>query len=1236
MNNSSDNKKTSDESNNSSNNNDTLFRSLQLLDPILQFLTRATGQSLVSLKTLQATLPSAKLPYEHVKVLLQHDILQVAPKDYKAEEFQAQWKKATSSTFSIGFPSPDNQRLSGSTKAAAKRRFTALKQRLKQKPKKALKSKTEASTNQEEKEADKNTVPSSNKDWTLPSEDDPNHEEEPVLEAEKDARKALQDLLGLTTSRPQQDDSSSTVSSIPTCILPHQVSYGGSNPAQDADYYDDNDWKQGLDPSLIAVMMQRGGRRLYRHQADAIQSALQGIPTMVCTGTGSGKSLCFLLPVLQAALNGQRSLLLFPTKALAQDQLVKLQTWLQEQQLHSIRPATLDGDTPHSQRVDICTQSNVILTNPDTLHAAILPQWKHLYQPLLQQLQYVVLDEAHMYQGVFGAHVAMVLARLYRLTCVQPESSSPSCSRGICFLACSATLAHPEHHFRLLCCIPQATKVNIVTRDGSPRGAKHFWVWNPPFLDMNGKSLGKVKVSKQRKSCSRNKDPSATISKKRKSLSQLHDGPELSSSALEEHTHTKGSSSSRGQIGQKKFLRRRHAADETAFLLARAVSQGVRCIAFCKTRGLVEWVYERTCAALKQSPKTEKLISKVDSYRGGYSKIERRQIEDRLFQNQLLGVVGTSALELGVDIGGVDLTLHCGFPSSHASLLQQAGRAGRGVSASHRPSLAICVCFNSPIDQHLWRHPSSLLSRGLTAPLSMPIYPGLVQGHLLCAGQEFPLVGQWNVATITSASSSSSSSEPVGLLSDESLFGSKQVYQEALETLLSQGSVTEEAVAVAGNKRRRLTVYKTHPSIQNPWTQVSIRSMEPVNYDIVNIAHPKQGGRMDGIHDEAAVMDTIPYSRVFYHAFPGAIIMHRARRYKIISMTRPPAFGRAFRGTTTLGAFAKPCTDRYYTRPLSTLEITVVKQMERVDLNEASASSRATYLKQKAQDNVLHANPDAAEIYSDSILDPSAGSFGGCGVVCVKRKVHGYKKMSMVTREELSRSELSLPDMEYDTFAFWLDCDAEVVGPTMTGQDFGYGVHALSHAILAVAPMFVPCVMSDIQCDHAVFHPTRVTIFDARAGGSGICAQLWKSVFIPKGLVEAAIDLLEDCPSCSTDTGYEGGCPACLQAGECIKFNDFLCKSSGLIIAKHLLKRMKQTELYKQNAKELEQEKTAESSKISHLKDSPDVASPTRKARERALRTAKDISSARQRQIVVGRPSWPMDRSDGPRQENPE
>lgn len=375
--------------------------------------------------------------------------------------------------------------------------------------------------------------------------------------------------------------------------------------------------------------------------------------------------------------------------------------------------------------------------------------------------------------------------------------------------------------------------------------------------------------------------------------------------------------------------------------------------------------------------------------------------------------------------------------------------------------------------------------------------------------------------------------------------------------------------------------------------------------------------------------------------------MHRGRRYKIVSMTRPPIFGDNCFRSLTLGAYAKPHTQRYFTRPLSNLMITIVKQMERIDF----IHSNATTLTAPREPPHEQAPADPSTIYANSIDDPSLGSFAGCGVITLKRNVYGYKKMSLVTRQELSRSELALPDMEFDTFAFWIDCDAAGLGSMMAPNSFSYGIHALSHALCNVAPLFVPCVFNDVQCDHSIHAPTRIIIFDARAGGSGITAQLWKCVFTPKGVVEAALDLLESCPSCSEDRGYSGGCPACIQMGECIKFNEYLCNKSGAIIAKHMLKRIEQTDQYKHAS-------AMQSAVQASLKDNQDndnncdsspllsstrknkrpslqdnVTSPRRKKRERAMRVAKDIDSARERQVVVGRPSWPMDRTDGPPQQ---
>lgn len=314
------------------------------------------------------------------------------------------------------------------------------------------------------------------------------------------------------------------------------------------------------------------------------------------------------------ASTGCVSLLLFPTKALAQDQLSKLRNLLAMNELaqQHCRPGIIDGDTPLECREAIVNECNIILTNPDTLHCHILSNWKK-YKVFLSRLRYIAIDELHMYSGIFGSHVRMVLARLVRLCCCSSSKVEPSYAisntqhrerqrssgnatikekpmnigawKSPIFIGCSATVAFPEEHFRFLCPITVNDDVCILDSaiDGSPCPTKYYFLWNPPTIE------------------------------------------------------------------QRNNLSRRHAADETAILLAQAVKLRIRSVAFCATRMIAEWVYEKCYSFLEMSDK-----SRLEIYRGGYSTEVRRQIEQRLFQNQIIAVVATSALEVGVDIGVSD------------------------------------------------------------------------------------------------------------------------------------------------------------------------------------------------------------------------------------------------------------------------------------------------------------------------------------------------------------------------------------------------------------------------------------------------------------------------------------------------------------------------------------------------------------------------------------------------------
>ena len=620
-------------------------------------------------------------------------------------------------------------------------------------------------------------------------------------------------------------------------------------------------------------------RRLFLHQAQAINAALIGIHTVVCTGTGSGKSLCFLLPVLAKVImssmqqqkqfftsnsemkkrrsnSGLAALLLFPTKALAQDQFSKLAALLQSLSLSNanntiIRAGVIDGDTPHSQRDVIASECQIILTNPDTLHAAILPNWKKrpAYQQLLSRITTVVVDEAHVYEGAFGAHVSMVLARLKRVCrvassptsfttqgTIAPRSSADGELRNyypdsnLLFIACSATMIHPEQHFRLLCPIGEKERVCVLTseEDGSPRAPKHFFVWNPPILDVHGNSIESVflptKSNKMesRRTDEKNKelmindsmDVSQHTDKSRKRKRKIH------SNCFQSHTGEEVAVCLLQHKQTHNLTRRRHAADERAYLLAKAIStHSLRCIAFCKTRSLVEWVYERCLSILQSNPATFYLTSRVESYRGGYTAEVRRSIEERLFRRELWGVVGTNALELGVDVGGIDLTLHCGYPGSINSLLQQSGRGGRGRGGGDDvPSCAIMICFNSPTEQFLWRNPKSLLSRGVAAPPTLPVNGSVIQGHLLCAGDEFPLTGDRPVSCLLNEFGCRDGGSEC--LPDEELLGPRNVYHDGVEYLVQKGLLTRKVVRTMTETQGSKTcsvrvgdidVYTTHP-----------------------------------------------------------------------------------------------------------------------------------------------------------------------------------------------------------------------------------------------------------------------------------------------------------------------------------------------------------------------------------------------------------------------------------------
>jgi DEAD/DEAH box helicase domain-containing protein len=402
-----------------------------------------------------------------------------------------------------------------------------------------------------------------------------------------------------------------------------------------------------LHPRVVEALERRGLSSLYAHQAEAFAAAQRGEHVMVSTGTASGKTLAFNLPVLNAlaAQPKDRALYLYPTKALAQDQARSLAAL----GVPKVRAAIYDGDTPSETRWQIRKWANVVLTNPDMLHVGLLPHHDR-WGDVLSNLRYVVVDEAHVYRGVFGSHVGNVLRRLRRTAAIY--GADPQ------FLLASATIANPGEQAAALL----GLDVTVIDEDAAPRAKRTVTFWNPPVLD---EELG------------------------------------LRASPL----------------------------GEAARMLAMLVAKGQRTICFAKSRRAAELVHRFACERLDAAT-----AARLSPYRAGYTPEQRREIERRLVEGELLGVTATDALELGIDVGLLDCALSVGFPGTVASLRQQWGRAGRRTHG-----LAVLIASADALDQFFMREPETLMGRRVEAAILDHANPRILDGHVRAAAFEAPL-----------------------------------------------------------------------------------------------------------------------------------------------------------------------------------------------------------------------------------------------------------------------------------------------------------------------------------------------------------------------------------------------------------------------------------------------------------------------------------------------------------------
>ena len=499
-----------------------------------------------------------------------------------------------------------------------------------------------------------------------------------------------------------------------------------------------------LGPTVRNALDQAGLHYLYSHQAAALQAAFEG-PTMITTGTASGKSLCFQLPTLEVLTSDRtaRALYLYPTKSLAQDQARALHAFGLHKQ---IRPAIYDGDTPRSERAAIRKRSNLILTNPDMLHVGILPHHER-WDDLLANLAFVVVDEAHVYRGVFGSHVANVLRRLRRLASI--HGTAPR------FILASATIANPLDLAQRLTGLEG---FELIDADGAPRAERRIAMWNPPLLD---ESLG------------------------------------LRASALA----------------------------EAAELFSELIASGARTICFMKSRKGVELILRHARDRLD-----DELADRVAPYRAGYTPAQRQEIQRKLTAGELLGVVATDALELGIDIGELDAAICVTFPGTVASLRQMWGRAGR-----RGRGLAVYIAGEDALDQFFCRHPDEFLDRPVEAAILDADSPEIYAEHLLCAAHEAPLS------------------------------------EEDAPILGPQWRSYAEELSEAGFLRERVTGFVPRRADDYPAARVALRSASADSFLLIDAS-------------SGEVLGMVEAARAYATIHEGAVYLHLGRSYIVLEL----------------------------------------------------------------------------------------------------------------------------------------------------------------------------------------------------------------------------------------------------------------------------------------------------------------------------------------------------------------
>ena len=717
-------------------------------------------------------------------------------------------------------------------------------------------------------------------------------------------------------------------------------------------------------PSRLAeILKARGFASLYTHQALSFTLAREGKNLVVVTPTASGKTLCYNLPILTDLLENPqaRALYLFPTKALSQDQLVELNRWT-EQLGDEVRTFTYDGDTPQDARQAIRARGNLVISNPDMLHAGILPHHTK-WQRLFENLRYVVIDELHYYRGVLGSHLANVLRRLKRVA--HFYGSRPQ------FICTSATIANPQELAQRIL----EEDVTLIDDNGAPAAEKYFVCYNPPVVNP--------------------------------------------------------------QLGI-----RRSYLNETRRLAKTFLVRGLQTIIFANSRLATEILVTYLQEDFSAAPAGPQAVR---GYRGGYLPLDRRAIERDLRSGQLRGVVATNALELGIDVGSLDVALLAAYPGTIASTWQRAGRAGRrqGTSA------AVLVASSAPLDQFMVQNPEYFFGRSPESGYVNPDNLFILLNHLKCAAFELPL-------------------------RDDEKFGTLDLRRLCQHL--------EETGFLHHTQDGWHWVSESYPA-----DALSLRSVSSDNFVIVDNTHEP---RVIGETDFTSALTTL---------HEKAIYIQDGVQYHVERLDYADR-----------KAYVHQVDSEYFTDAIS---YTKIKILETFD------------------------------------YAPTGTARKNHGEVQVNTQVVGFKKIKFYTMENVGSGELTLPEQEMHTTAFWLTL------PRLMMESLPYnsterldGVNGLANALGAIATLLVMCDARDLGTSvgenaelevseepdpesgqtgkrtvvRKIFEPN-IYLYDSYPGGVGLSEPLFR---MSDSLLEKTHKLIAECPCPS-------GCPSCVgPAGE--------------------------------------------------------------------------------------------------------